>query len=74
MMKRFSILFAVLLATFVLPIQTIAQELSTLEETFYSSGKINVVLGVFSIIIVGLFIYLFRLDKMLKQLEEEVKK
>lgn len=38
-----------------------------------SEGKIYVVVAVVLIILIGLFIYLFSIDRKLKQLEEEVK-
>jgi len=41
-------------------------------ETFRSSGKIYVVLAVVLIILGGLFFYLFRIDKKLKKLEDEI--
>lgn len=74
MMRRFSIVLSIILATFAVPINAVAQELTTLEEYMYSSGKMNVVIMVVFIILVGLYIYLFRMDRKLKQLEEEVKK
>lgn len=46
-----------------------AQE-SGMEEYMYSSGKINVVIAVVLIILAMLFIYLFRLDRKVKELEE----
>jgi hypothetical protein len=44
---------------------------NTMEEVMYSSGKIYVVIAVILIILAGLFIYLFRMEKRIKQLEEE---
>lgn len=62
------------MATFAVPNSAVAQELTTLEEYMYSSGKMNVVILVVFIILAGLYIYLFRIDRKLKQLEEELKK
>jgi len=43
-----------------------------LENTFFESGKIKVVMGVAVIIFAGIAIYLFRLDKKINQLEKEI--
>ncbi len=43
-------------------------------DTFRADGKIYVVLAVILIILAGLFVYLFRLDKKIRKLEEEIKK
>ncbi len=42
-------------------------------DTFRSEGKIYVVVAVILIILFGMFFYLFRLDKKIDKLEEEVK-
>ncbi|NNC84190.1 MAG: CcmD family protein [Flavobacteriales bacterium] len=42
---------------------------SQMVEFMYSSGKINVVIGVVLTILVILFIYLIRLDRRIKRLE-----
>lgn len=43
-----------------------------LENTFFESGKIKVVMGVAVIIFAGIAIYLIRLDKKINQLEKEI--
>ncbi len=43
---------------------------SVLEETFFQSGKINVVIAVILVILIGLFFYLFRLNKKIDQLKK----
>lgn len=43
-------------------------------DAFRSDGKIYVVVAVILIILFGMFFYLFRLDKKIDKLEEEVKK
>lgn len=43
---------------------------SGLEEYFYQSGKIKVVVAVAAIVLVGLFVYLQRLDNRLKKIEK----
>jgi CcmD family protein len=42
-------------------------------DTFRSEGKIYVVVAVILIILFGMFFYLFRLDKKINKLEEELK-
>jgi len=42
-----------------------------LEEYFFQSGKIKVVIAVAIVIAVGLFIYLWRLDKKISKLENK---
>lgn len=44
-----------------------------LEEYFFQSGKIKVVIAVAVSIALGIFIYLFRLDKKITQLEKRDK-
>lgn len=39
---------------------------------FYSEGKIYVVLGVIVIILLGLFLYMFSVDKKINKLENEL--
>ena len=49
-----------------------AQEVQ-MADTMRSDGKIYVVVAVLSIILIGLFVYLFSIDRKLTQLEKEVK-
>jgi CcmD family protein len=44
-----------------------------MEEYFYESGKIKVVIGVAAIVLIGLLIYLWRLDPRVTQLENKKK-
>jgi hypothetical protein len=44
-----------------------------MEEYFYQSGKIKVVIGVATIVLMGLIIYLWRLDKRVTRMEKEQK-
>lgn len=44
-----------------------------LEDYFYASGKIKVVIGVFTIILVGLFAFLITLERRIKNLEKDKK-
>lgn len=47
---------------------------SWLEETLYGNGKINVVLIVVGVIIVGIGAWMFRMDRKLTRMEKQVKK
>ena len=44
-----------------------------MEELFYSSGKIYVVIGVAAIILTGIFAYLFWMDRKVSRMEKELK-
>ncbi len=65
-MSRIVIICLFLLLT----LQTQAQN-GALEEYFFESGKIKVVLAVALSIALGLFIYLFRIDKKVSDLEKK---
>ena len=45
-----------------------------LEETLYGNGKINVVLIVVAVVILGVGVWMFRLDRKLTRMEERMKK
>lgn len=63
-MKKFSVLSFLLF-----PIMSFA--VSEDASLFYQSGKIYVVVGVMSIIFIGLAVFLFRLDKRISRLEKK---
>ncbi len=65
-MKKISSLFALLL----LMIQANAQEVE-MATGLRSSGKIYVVVIVITVVFIGLFVYLFSIDRRLKKLEKE---
>ena len=44
-----------------------------MEEYFYQSGKIKVVVGVASIVMAGLLFYIWRLDNRITRMEKEQK-
>lgn len=44
-----------------------------MEELFYSSGKIYVVIGVVTIILTGIFTYLFWIDRKVSKIEKQIK-
>lgn len=60
-----------LLAAF--PLVSVAQDVphSALEGFFFQSAKFYVVVAVVLLILVGMFAYLFALDRRLRRLEEE---
>ncbi len=51
-----------------------AQEAKPLDELMRPEGKINVVVTVLSIIVLGLGIYLFSIDKKVSKLEKNTRK
>ena len=61
--------FFLLLSTIVANAQNAAP--SWLESTLYGSGKINVVVGVVAIIILGIGIWLWRMDRRISKLERK---
>ena len=61
--------FFLLLSTIVAQAQSAAP--SWLENTLYGSGKINVVVGVVAIIILGIGIWLWRMDRRISNLERK---
>lgn len=44
----------------------------SLDESIYASGKIYVVVGVAAIILIGIFLYLFKLDSRVRKMEEQI--
>lgn len=45
-----------------------------LEETMYHSGKINTVIAVVSVLLVGLAVWLFSMDRRIRTMEQDLKK
>lgn len=68
MRERISIFIVFLIVA--IPSRVMASE-NWLNETMYSSGKINVVLGVVAVVLAGIFLYLIALDRRLRRLEDE---
>ncbi|HEY8404739.1 MAG TPA: CcmD family protein [Flavobacteriales bacterium] len=52
-----------------LSVDTFAQ--SGMEEYFYASGKIKVVIAVAAVVLIGIVVYLVSLDRRLKKLEKK---
>lgn len=67
MMKKFTL---TLLSIFTFLISN-AQESIEMADQLRSEGKIYVVVAVLVVILIGLFIYLFTIDKKVRQLEKE---
>ena len=45
-----------------------------LEETMYHSGKINTVIAVVAVLLIGLAAWMFSMDRRIKKMEQELKK
>ena len=58
---------------FVLWSSSLRAENSEVDDFFRSTGKINVLAGVILIIFIGIVIYLIRLDRKIKSLENRIK-
>ena len=67
-MKRFLAFFFSLISTF-----AFAQSDVEMADVMRSEGKIYVVVGIILIIIVGLLLYLVRLDRKITRIEEQIR-
>jgi hypothetical protein len=56
---------------FIMAFANSASAASGLEEYFFESGKIKVVVAVAAIVLIGLFTFLFLLERRLKKLENK---
>ena len=67
--------FFILLFTLIFFSTIFAQDTGEIEmaDALYSNGKIYIVVGVLSVIFIGLAIYLIRLDRHITKLEKEKK-
>lgn len=64
-MKKFSLLL-ILVSTY-----TFAQNTQVeMADSFRSAGKIYVVIAVITVVLIGIFVYLFSLDNKLKKLDK----
>lgn len=68
---------AIFTAFFLLSICSFSQPASSdapveMADTFYSQGKVFVVVVVVSMVVIGMLFYLFLLDRKLKRLEKEL--
>ena len=62
------------LVMFACTIAASAQNSDPLEEYFYSSGKIRVVIAVFGVILAGLFGFLFYMERRISKWEKQEKR
>lgn len=65
----------IILANLILSLSVVFTDLLLqipMADTFRSEGKIYVLLAVVLIILLGVFVYLFRLDKKIKKLEDDI--
>jgi CcmD family protein len=63
-------LFSVLSLIFLMALPAAAQ--GGLEEYFYQSGKIKVVVAVAMVVLAGIFVFLFYLDKKVSRIEKKI--
>ncbi len=63
----------VFLLTLFMPLMTQAQEVE-MADNFRKDGKIYVVVAVALVILVGIFVYLFLLDRKVNKIEKQLKK
>ncbi|MGB1031706.1 MAG: CcmD family protein [Flavobacteriales bacterium] len=68
-MKKYS---SLLICLFAFAMAAHANNISPLEEFFFASGKMPVVMVIFAVIVIGIFIYLLMLNKKLSQVKEEI--
>lgn len=63
----------ILLTAALLPLSTFAQSQAPgwLEETMYRSGKINTVIAVVGVVLIGLGTWMFRMDRRIGRLEKK---
>ncbi len=71
-MRNFSLLTLLLLTTLSAHAQDAAP--GWLESTLYGNGKINVVILVVAIIISGIGLWMFSMDRRLRRMEKDLKK
>jgi len=63
--------FYYLILIFSAPLPALAQETAEMADTMRSNGKIYVVVAVCLIILTGLFLYVWRIDRKIVKLEKE---
>ena len=61
-----------ILALTILYVNAFAQDSPEMADTMRSNGKIYVVVGVILIVLIGLFIYLFAIERKVKKLEQKI--
>lgn len=61
-----------ILALTIIYVNAFAQDGPEMADTMRSNGKIYVVVGVILIVLAGLFIYLFSIERKVKKLEQKI--
>ena len=69
-MHKFFLRFAAGIIFFIISLRSFAQQKVEMADTMRSNGKIYVVVAVCVTILIGLFIYLFFLDKKISRFEK----
>jgi CcmD family protein len=72
-MKKIASLLLLLLVCFVASSQENAGDQVEMADALRSNGKIYVVVAVVIVILLGLFVYLWRLDRKISKLERDIK-
>ncbi|MCG2615890.1 CcmD family protein [Terrimonas sp. NA20] len=70
MRKIKSLLLLFIVLSFTTAVQAQTNEVSAFEQTMRGNGRIYVVIAVMTTILVGLFLYLIRLDRKISKLEK----
>lgn len=63
-----------LVLSILLPIAANAQQEVEMADVMRSNGKIYVIVGIILIVLAGLFVYLFTIDRKIGKLEKELEK
>ena len=71
-MKKILSLLALLFVSANLLAQQTVDETPTMADAFRADGKIYVVIGVVLVVLAGMIIYLFNLDRKISKLEKEM--
>ena len=72
-MQRISKL-ALLVVTVLIPMTSQAQQEVEMADVMRSNGKIYVIVGIILIVLTGLFVYLFTVDRKLSKIERDLEK
>jgi CcmD family protein len=62
---------AILILLFATVSKTLNAQASTTAEKLMEHGKLNAVVAVFAVILTGIFVFLFYLERKLKKMEQE---
>ncbi len=65
--------YAILILLFVTVSKTLSAQVTSTADKLLEHGKLNAVIAVVAVILLGIFAFLFYLEKKIKKLEQEVK-